>query len=265
MGRPKQWVEKCISPGIYEVEISSWKYFSAYILNEMLDYRGYIWRGHLCHDWKLEPTLDRILRKNNKPLNNLSIRNKHLENFKYAARGRRGINPPILKNDNDWWALGQHNGLATPLLDWSASPFVAAYFAYADECIEQGNRRAIYALTTYEISKKCREILKNHKGESRADIVEFIKPLSDENHRLVNQGGMFTRSPDGEDVESWIKRHFDSKEIDIYILIKLILPESDRELALKTLNRMNINHLTLFPDLYGASKYCNTDLKIKSY
>ena len=93
--------------------------------------------------------------------------------------------------------------------------------------------------------------------------MEFIRPLSDENQRLVNQGGLFTRAPDGEAVESWVQKNFidDSG----YVLMKILIPNKDRTECLTSLNRMNINHLTLFPDLYGATKYCNLFGEIKNY
>jgi hypothetical protein len=87
--------------------------------------------------------------------------------------------------------------------------------------------------------------------------------MSNENPRLLTQGGLFTRV-DGMSVEDWVKRHF-SGNTDNYILFKMTVPSKDRELCLRSLNRMNINHLSLFPDLYGASIYCNTDLQIKNY
>ena len=49
------------------------------------------------------------------------------------------------------------------------------------------------------------------------------------------------------------------------ILIRITIPNKDRIDCLRSLNRMNINHLTLFPDLYGASRFCNHHAATKNY
>jgi hypothetical protein len=207
--------------------------------------------------------LDRILKAKNK-VNDTSTINKHLNNFKYASRGRRGLNPPILNTDNDWWAIGQHNGLMTPLLDWTKSPFVATFFSFHSSDKSSIGKRSVFGIskTTFEIISN--KIKMNYKTSSRPPIVEFIEPLSDENSRLVNQGGLFTRSPAGVDIETWMKNNFqkDDKKVRMW---KIILPESERENILQSLNRMNINYSSLFPDLYGASKFVNLDLEIDNY
>ena len=222
MPRAKRWTESAIVDGVGTVRLYSWKYFMDYIYQEMLDYEKYIWRGQRCENWLLESTLDRLIPAKIPSRQQRSFRNQHLERFKFAARGRRGINPPQLEEENDWWALGQHNGLATPLLDWTTSPFVAAYFAFIGIGQPQTSRRVVFALHQPSVESKSRKIFLETKKQEmkeqkereksgrtvlkrRGPIrppVEFIRPLSDENARLVSQGGLFTRSPDGENLET---------------------------------------------------------------
>jgi hypothetical protein len=248
--------------GITQIEIKSWDEFTAFV-NSNLKYRQYIWRGQLDSSWLLEPTLDRILRKIDKIGENKII-NDHLKRFKFAIRGRRGTNPPHLESDNEWWALGQHNGLSTPLLDWSKSPFVAAFFAFNSSINSSTGNHAVYGISQTTFEWMSNKIRKDHKSDSRAPIIEFIEPLSDENARLVNQGGLFTRSPAGVDIESWMRTNF-KKDDDKIRMWKLLFPETERNVILQSLNRMNINYASLFPDIYGASKFVNMDLEIENY
>lgn len=259
MARTKRWKESDIVNGVGTYELSSWKYFHDFVYQEMLDFRDYIWRGQRCENWKLRSTLDRILSKRPSQL-----REEHLRRFQYATRGRRGSNPPALGNDNAWWALGQHHGLATPLLDWTESPFVASYFAFTSKGTPQTRQRVVFALHKPTVERHSDTIAKAHTATGRPDIVELVKPFSDENSRLVSQGGLFTRAPDGVDLEDWVAK-VEAGNSNGFTLIKITIPDNDRENCLRSLNRMNINHLSLFPDLYGASQYCNHDLQIKEY
>ncbi len=286
--RSKRWVWTKIGTGYAEVKLLSWKYFTNFVHQEMLGYEAYIWRGQRCDNWTLDSTLDRHLTKIKiAKTKQYQFRNNHLEQFKYSARGRRGSNPALIETENEWWALGQHHGLATPLLDWTASPFVAAYFSFISQGNEQTRYRAVYALHKPTVESKVTEI-KNAKeaehkaekediasGKKKAGIlkrimldapvkpeVEFIKPLSDENQRLVNQGGLFSRAPNGIPLDQWVQENDDDNG---YTLIKILIPNKERKACLTMLNRMNINHLTLFPDLYGASKFCNLFGEIDKY
>jgi len=124
--------------------------------------------------------------------------------------------------------------------------------------------RAVYALSRTAVERKSRAIKKDWKKKSRPSIVELVEPHSDENARLVNQGGLFTRGPDGVTLDDWVRQHFTGVS-DYVRILKIVIPNKDRIVALRSLNRMNINHLSLFPDLYGAAKYANLDLRIENY
>jgi hypothetical protein len=256
--------------GIVTYRLKSWSHFHD-LLDQVvfgdatLRATRYIWRGQRQDNWSLSSSLDRLfdrlgLLATLEPRELERRASEHLETFRYASRGRRGSNPQTL-TVNEWWALGQHYGLATPLLDWSRSPFAAAYFAFeeAEPCATA--YRAVFALNQRAVLAKNFEIDNGPSIErGRIPVVEFVDPLSDENPRLVSQGGLLTRAPIGMPIEHWVAQAFEGQSVSALLRIKI--PDHDRATALRSLNRMNINHLSLFPDLNGASRYTNLKFEL---
>ena len=70
--------------------------------------------------------------------------------------------------------------------------------------------------------------------------------------------------PLGKTIDSWFEDNFNG-ESETASLLKIIIPDIERLECLRTLNKMNINHLSLFPDLYGAGQHCNKSLRILKY
>ncbi|MHC4708181.1 MAG: FRG domain-containing protein [Planctomycetota bacterium] len=263
MPRPKRWESKGVTNGIWTLRLSSWKYFHDYVTQEMLDYSHYVWRGDRCDNRPLLPSFDRLYSDSSRQ--SIERRMKaHLQVFKEAARGRRGTTPSKLRSENDWWALGQHYGLDTPLLDWTHSAFVALFFAFERTKKPQTRNRAVYAINPGACRTKSRKIAGVHTEDTRPDIVEFFSPQQDENSRLVNQGGLFSRCTAGTPLEDWVAHHW-AGDAERGVLLRLLIPDSGRLECLRTLNKMNINYLTLFPDLSGASSHANTVNTIARY
>lgn len=254
--------------GTSTFRLASWTHFFDFLEGEIFSFTGpqkrsYLWRGQRRADWSLSTTLDRQLEEIGistlSPDSLEEISTGHLENFRYAARGRRGSSPPIL-SENEWWALGQHFGLATPLLDWTRSPFAALYFAFENGSVDEDVPRAVYALDESAVLAKAFEVETGPSIEKgRLPIVEIVDPMSDENQRLVSQGACFTRAPIGTSIERWVQRAFEGSSEPV--LIRIELPNTERLNCLQALSRMNINHLSLFPDLSGASR--STNLKLE--
>ncbi len=263
MGRTKRWIDKGIKDGVRSFSLSSWRYFHDFVTQVMLDFPSYVWRGDRCDNRPLLPSFDRSHSgSSSKTIERHMV--EHLRIFKEATRGRRGPSPSTIELENDWWALGQHHGLDTPLLDWTHSAFVALFFAFEKDKKPQTRNRAVYAILPYSCRLMNMTIEKEHTGMGRPDITEFFSPQQDENARLVNQGGLFSRCTAGTPLEDWVALHWSGANRES-ILLRILIPNSGRLECLRTLNRMNINYLTLFPDLYGASTHTNTANNIIKY
>jgi|TARA_R110000744_G_scaffold61821_6_gene127697 hypothetical protein len=233
--------------------VLSWRHFEAALADEFLNMPGteFIYRGQRRHEWQLTPTLGRYSAAG-------VVEKKRAEEqkreFRLAMRGR-GIDPNLLDEDHELWAFGQHHGLATPLLDWTKSPFVALFFAFADPDF------------SYEASNPSRTIFViNKTALEELDQELIVQPLRNDHTRLVNQAGLFTISPQGSDTlatrifnllaETQTVDMDDPEAIGRFIF-KIHIPNEERAECLNMLRKMNIHHGSLFPDPIGASLYCN--------
>ena len=243
--------------GVLTSPLSKWSEFYDEV-TRFRDYRDYVWRGQRRsgEGWTLKSKFDRL----NKAKNREQLLKKHLDEFRRAIRGRRGTNPPEL-NEDDLWALGQHHGLATPMLDWTESPFVAAYFAFskrADDAKQNEGKRAVYGLNRdierwYQVSG----------SSGRKCFVVFPKIETHENVRFLAQSGVLTRALKGQDIKERVQKcYHETNHKNRIILVEILIPDRDREECLRDLNGMNITHASLFPDIYGSAIFCNLNLEI---
>ena len=251
--------------GAQTTTLGSWKELEQVVHAATPVGRNWIWRGQR-QDWPLTPKLYRegYLKSSANPADACV---DHLRVFKSACRGRRGQSPPEIPDDLEWWALGQHNGLATPLLDWTESPFVAAFFAFERDEPPSSGMRAVYALNRAAIDHPIgADPLMNDDSSDRnaRGYMGLFTPESGENSRLISQSGLLTYGPVETDVESWIKSRFKS-DVDMMVFLRILIPDSGRTDLLMYLNRMNINHMSMFPDLYGAGRFSNMRLQIPGY
>lgn len=254
-----------ITDGIQEFCLDSWHEFFEVSTKVFSCAPAFVYRGQADYSWPLTSTLARLQRKYSTRQNLCGGCSKefkrpaltvgqHLTAFKNAIRGRRGPNAPRL-SDDEYWTLGQHHGLATPLLDWTRSPFVALFFAFEEEsshiATQQSSNldfRGVYALSTSTIDWA-------HDGGPKG--LQLLSTAAESNSRLINQAGLLIRVPAQWDVEKYV-RHYFKGETHSATFSKIRIPNKDRHECLVALNKMNINRMTLFPDIDGAAHYVNS-------
>jgi hypothetical protein len=196
-----------------------------------------------------------------------AILNKILSDFKDLAVGLPGLRSRELE-DLDWWALGRHYGLVTPLLDWTRSPYVAAFFAYTGfaELINPGittrgdldPKQFLAADMSKPVAVWAFKVYKNIDREYGDDL-EILEPRIDIGHRQRAQRGVFTRLNHNDFYA--IDDYLCSLDIDVREesppLTKYLIPAGETARAITELRMMNITFATLFPDLEGAALQAN--------
>lgn len=246
-----------IDGGIPVARVKSWQHLQEIFSNDVIFKSSdeFLFRGQRRSNWGLTPSIARLSK--NETIDAI-LAEKQLERFKYSIRGR--LNTPISSLDNlDVWAIGQHFGLMSPLLDWSRSPYVAMFFAFeqADPINESPKNysRSIFSINKTKLEKQGVNI--------------FVDSLSAEHDRLISQSGLFTISPFGDSItlETQILNELAERDIDIddpdilkRYIFKIHIPmedESDRVDCFHSLRMMNLHHASLYPDLIGSSLHCN--------
>jgi hypothetical protein len=171
--------------------------------------------------------------------------------------------PPDWDDDLQWLALMQHHGAPTRLIDFSWSPYVAAFFALertlADGVVWAMNPARVDSTRAHKPTSMDPRVKGNFnryflKGNHR--LIWIGEPHT-MNRRLIAQSGTFAVPGVLDLPVTDILRDADPENI----LAKIVLENSVREVGMRELYRMNITYATLFPDLDGLARSMGYELE----
>jgi len=245
-------------------ELAAWSDFVSRVESYSRLMDAYAWRGQSDNSWRLE---SRLSREFPELAADPGWCERHLAGFKRASLGRQ-FDLALGEDENRWWAVGRHAGLVTPLLDWSMSPYVAAFFAFWNEGrVPTTQKCSIFCLDWGELSTlKCSKpsSLKPSDFDALKDCLVMVHPHAHDNPPMTRQSGVFTRLyPPRTDVITWVRELCDCR-VD-RLLVRYDIAMTERREALNSLRRMNVHPAALFPDLRGSAEFCNLGLSFANY
>lgn len=191
----------------------------------------------------------------------------------FLAEFQRGARNYLNKDETpehliEWLALMQHHGAPTRLLDFTRSPYIAAYFAFEQNWVGPDDYLSIWAINIHFLRLKALEALEKYFAQDLAQSSRVINEALFEkifyenscslifpvepfrmNRRYSLQQSIFVST--GNSYEPFMKQlQFLQSDIQKAV-IKIEMPVAIQKSVLRDLQKMNINRASLFPDLDG--------------
>lgn len=222
--------------------ITTWERFKTTAFT--VESNRFFYRGQ-SDRWRLRTSFHRTRRKNL-----AQYRDNDVDELRrnLSSRLRHVFDPRDSLQTGAFFNLLQHHGYPTPLLDWSLSPFVAAYFAFSPKVAHRKEDDCVRLFAFDAMAWKA-----DHPQFSltayAAPHFSIIDLLAIENPRMVPQQARATLT-NVDDIETYLINA--GKPLGHTYLYAIDLPISDRQQALSDLDLMGINAGALFPGVDGA-------------
>ena len=227
----------------------SWSEFKDWASRVRAEHDAFTFRGHGSNRFSLSTTFHRAGRHRIE-----RYCAQELPTFKNHAEAVLGTRFDLRDGEDFSTVLGlaQHHGLPTPLLDWTDSPYVAAFFAFSDALeAARGSEHThvrIYGLTRQFVNKTSFPVV---TLPTAAPYVASLAISARQNARLYAQQGRFLVT-NVATVEDHIRR-LETADKSSY-LFAADVPVHLANQALEDLAYMGLTAAAMFPGLDGVCR-----------
>jgi hypothetical protein len=271
LGRRLRWRMPAREPARRNKEvITSWKDFleHPHVASAQSARPWVLFRGQANAEHKLRPSLLRAVcaAHGKDPSHAQVVEYEEACRVEFAAQAHLYLGASLLSGvptTLHWWMHMQHFIAPTRLLDWSRSPFVAAYFACESNPEGDG---AVWSLDvrlgdfTMPTSFSDTPTNRQRKDTERVFLAEKPKRtlhllnMGLRNERMVAQQGVFMLSPDAAALHDDILRDLPEQDPKEPKFRKIQIPKEKKREFFHHLLAMNINARSLFPGIDGVGR-----------
>ena len=223
-------------------EVRTWDQYKAFVstlLGQINLFRGQ------PKPWKLRTAFHR---KGRYDLSRFQTDDIPILHRRLSARTSHVFNLEIPNENGAFLNLVQHHGYPTPLLDWTYSPYVAAFFAFRGlpKNNESGELVRVYIFDQEQWKSHWGQLVMLNVAGLHLSVMEF---LAIENERLIPQQAATTVT-NIDDIESYVREKETEKRCTY--LRAIDIPASERNTVMQELSFMGITAGSMFPGLDGA-------------
>jgi len=231
--------------------ILTWDTYKSWVSSLVAGNMSFYCRGHADENWKLQTSFHRESARSGITL--LQYIDTILPEVHYNISAVRDEIIDLRKEEEfgAFLALIQHHGFPTPLLDWTISPYVAAYFAFREvnDQFPSSENVKIYIFDYIKWTKTFQQPL--NLRDISVKYVSVLRPYARYNKRIIAQQGSFTVT-NVDDIESYLTDR--SVESGLTFLYTAYISVKEKPHIMRELNLMGINEMTLFPSVGGICR-----------